>query len=171
MAPVIHVGSCQCRAGQFCERFPNAEVHFSGDELAGPISWLAGTDLGSRSDAGGHAPTRNAGHFKHRVSNKPSTSSREQRDADVPVKDDLLTVNEAAAYLTIKPWTLRHWISDRKVDIVKYGNGIVRIRRSVLDRYVASCTIKARVSHGRNTKEPRLPEGAGVEPGAKSLAR
>ena len=42
------------------------------------------------------------------------------------------------------PWTLRHWISDRKIDVVKYGNGIVRIRRSVLDRYVASCTIKAR---------------------------
>jgi excisionase family DNA binding protein len=130
--------------------------------------------LGSRSGANGQTLVvmrRQDLVFKYRVSDKPSTISREQRDADMPVKDELLTVNEAAAYLTIKPWTLRHWISDRKIDIVKYGNGIVRVRRSVLDRYVASCTLKARVSHERNTKEPPLPEGAGVEPGAESLAR
>ena len=85
--------------------------------------------------------------------------------------EDLLNVVDAANYLGIRPWTLRHWISDRKIDVVKYGNGIVRIRRSVLDRYVASCTIKARASHGRTTKESRLLEGASVEPGAESLAR
>ena len=79
-------------------------------------------------------------------------------------RDDLLNIVDAAGYLGIRPWTLRHWISDRKIDIVKYGNGIVRIRRSVLDRYVASCTSKARVGHGRSTKESRLPEGAGLEP-------
>jgi excisionase family DNA binding protein len=67
--------------------------------------------------------------------------------------DELVTVVQAAGLLGIRPWTLRHWISDRKIDVVKYGNGIVRIRRSVLDRYVASCTIKARASHGRHTKE------------------
>ncbi len=77
--------------------------------------------------------------------------------------DELLTVVQAAGYLGIRPWTLRHWISDRKIDVVKYGNGTVRIRRSVLDRYVASCTIKARVGHGRSTKESRLLEGAGLE--------
>src|SRR2546427_3294422 len=70
--------------------------------------------------------------------------------------DELLTVVHAAAILGIRPWTLRHWISDRKIDVVKFGNGIVRIRRSALDRYVASCTIKARASHGRSTKESRL---------------
>jgi excisionase family DNA binding protein len=85
--------------------------------------------------------------------------------------DELLTVIQAAAILGIRPWTLRHWISDRKIDVVKYGNGIVRIRRGVLDRYVASCTIRARASHGRNTKESRLLEGASLEPGAESLAR
>jgi excisionase family DNA binding protein len=85
--------------------------------------------------------------------------------------DELLNVVDAAGYLGIRPWTLRHWISDRKIDVVKYGNGIVRIRRSVLDRYVASCTIKARVSHGRTSKESRLPQGPGLEPGAESLAR
>jgi excisionase family DNA binding protein len=57
--------------------------------------------------------------------------------------EDLLNVVDAASYLGIRPWTLRHWISDRKIDVVKYGNGIVRIRRSVLERYVASSTIKA----------------------------
>src|SRR2546426_5873970 len=84
--------------------------------------------------------------------------------------DELLTVPQAAGYLGIRAWTLRHWISDHKIEVVKYGNGLVRIRRSVLDRYVASCTIKARASHGRNTKESRLLEGSSLEPGAESLA-
>ena len=65
--------------------------------------------------------------------------------------DELLTVVEAAGALGIRPWTLRHWISDRKIEVVKYGNSIVRIRRSVLDRYVTGCTIKARVDDGRST--------------------
>jgi excisionase family DNA binding protein len=88
------------------------------------------------------------------------------------VPDDLLNVHEAAAHLRIKPWTLRHWISDRKIDFVKYGNGHVRIRRSALDRYLASCTIKAKGRHAnRRTKESRLLEGAGVGRGEESLAR
>jgi excisionase family DNA binding protein len=62
--------------------------------------------------------------------------------------DELLTVTQAATVLGIRPWTLRHWISDRKIEVVKYGNGAVRIRRSVLDRYLASCTIKASAAHG-----------------------
>ena len=50
------------------------------------------------------------------------------------MKDDLLDVNEAAAYLKIKPWTLRHWISDRKIDIVKYGNGLLdRLEQALRD--------------------------------------
>lgn len=62
--------------------------------------------------------------------------------------DELLTVTQAAAVLGIRPWTLRHWISDRKIEVVKYGDGAVRIRRSVLDQFLASCTIKASVAHG-----------------------
>src|SRR5213083_1890004 len=50
--------------------------------------------------------------------------------------DELLNVVDAANYLGIRPWTLRHWVSDGKIEIVKYDNGI--------DRFVASCTIKAR---------------------------
>jgi hypothetical protein len=38
--------------------------------------------------------------------------------------DELFTVNHAATVLAIRPWTLRHWISDRKV-----GSGEVRKRR------------------------------------------
>ena len=53
--------------------------------------------------------------------------------------EDLLNVVDAASYLGIRPWTLRHSISDLKIDVVKSSHGIVRIRRSVLDRYVASC--------------------------------
>ena len=74
--------------------------------------------------------------------------------------DELLNVVQAAAYLGIRPWTLRHWICDHKIDVVKYGNGLVRIRRSALDRFIASCTIKARQGHGRRgQEEPRLLEG------------
>src|SRR3954469_3226207 len=82
--------------------------------------------------------------------------------------EDLLNVVDAASYLGIRPWTLRHWISDRKIDIVKYGKGISRIRSSVLDRYVANCTIRARAGHGRSKKESRLLEGSSVEPGQES---
>ncbi len=85
--------------------------------------------------------------------------------------DQLLNVVDAANYLGIRPWTLRHWVSDGKIEIVKYGNGIVRIRRTVLDRFVASCTIKARQGNGSNrSKEPRLLEGASVGRREESLA-
>jgi len=85
--------------------------------------------------------------------------------------DELLNVVQAASYLGIRPWTLRHWICDHKIDVVKYGNGLVRIRRSVLDRFVTSCTVKARHGHGnRGTKEPRLLEGTSVGSGEVSLA-
>ena len=86
--------------------------------------------------------------------------------------DELFNVVDAAQYLGIRPWTLRHWICDGKIDFVKYGNGVVRLKRSVLDRFVASCTIKARQSNGNGrTKESRLLEGAGVGRDEESLAR
>ena len=84
-------------------------------------------------------------------------------------EDRLLTVVEAAGYLGIRPWTLRHWICDRKIEIVKYGNGIVRIRRSVVDRYLTTCTIKAKAPYGR-PKESRLLDGSRVDAREESLA-
>jgi excisionase family DNA binding protein len=86
--------------------------------------------------------------------------------------DELLTVVQAAGVLGIRPWTLRHWISDRKIDVVKYGNGSVRIKRSVLDRFVASCTIKARRGDGSTrTKQSGLLEGSGVGHEDEPMAR
>lgn len=87
------------------------------------------------------------------------------------IREELLTVPDAAQYLGIRPWTLRHWISDRKIEFVKYGNGAVRIKRSVLERFVARCTIKARANHGRGTPESQLLEGSGVGSNDESLAR
>jgi hypothetical protein len=37
--------------------------------------------------------------------------------------DELLAVVQAAGMLGIQPWTLRHWIGDRKMDVVTRGNG------------------------------------------------
>lgn len=51
--------------------------------------------------------------------------------------ETLLTVPEAARYLGIRPWTLRYWISARKIDVVKHGHGAVRIKQSVLERFVS----------------------------------
>ena len=84
--------------------------------------------------------------------------------------DQLMTAAEAAEYLGIRLSTLRHWICDGKIDFVKYGNGLVRLKRSALDRFVASCTIKAKTRDARS-KEPRLLEGPGLESGHESLAR
>jgi excisionase family DNA binding protein len=84
--------------------------------------------------------------------------------------DQLMTAVEAGEYLGIRPSTLRHWICDGKIDFVKYGNGLVRLKRSVLDRFVASCTIKAK-ARDAGSKESRLLEGAGLGSGHESLAR
>ncbi len=64
--------------------------------------------------------------------------------------DALMTAVQAAEYLGIRPSTLRHWICDGKIEFVKYGNGLVRLKRSVLDRFVANCTIKTKSRQGRS---------------------
>jgi excisionase family DNA binding protein len=84
--------------------------------------------------------------------------------------DQLMTAVEAAEYLGIRLSTLRHWISDGKIDFVKYGNGLVRLKRSVLDRFVASCTIKAKTRDAR-PKKPQVLDGSGLGSGHESLAR
>ena len=84
--------------------------------------------------------------------------------------DQLMTAVEAAEYLGIRPSTLRHWICDGKIEFIKYGNGLVRLKRSVLDRFVASCTIKAKARDAR-PKESRLLEGPGLGSDHESMAR
>jgi excisionase family DNA binding protein len=84
--------------------------------------------------------------------------------------EDLLTVIDAAKLLGISPWTMRHWISDGKIEFVKYGNGLVRLKRSTLDEFVASCTIRAKRPHGRS-KNARLLVGSNLGPGDEPMAR
>jgi excisionase family DNA binding protein len=55
-------------------------------------------------------------------------------DASRPLSD-LLTVPEAAEYLRISEWTLRHWVSDKKIRYIKMGH-LVRFRKAHLDRFI-----------------------------------
>jgi excisionase family DNA binding protein len=47
----------------------------------------------------------------------------------------LMTVDEAAAYLRLAPWTLRHWICQKKIPYVRLGRS-VRFRRKDMERFV-----------------------------------
>lgn len=59
---------------------------------------------------------------------------------------------------------------DGKIEFVKYGNGLVRLKRSVLDGFVASCTIRAKKPNGHSNKA-RLLARPGVESNDETLAR
>ena len=49
----------------------------------------------------------------------------------------LMNIHEAAAYLRISAWTLRHWVCQHKIIFVKFnGNGSVRFRKRDLDRFI-----------------------------------
>jgi len=61
-----------------------------------------------------------------------------------PVSPDrLLTVNEAAAVLGISPGTLRHWVSDRRIEFVRVGRKLTRFRRAALDAFIERQTERA----------------------------
>jgi excisionase family DNA binding protein len=47
----------------------------------------------------------------------------------------LMTVDEAAAYLRLAPWTLRHWVCKKKIPYVSLGRS-VRFRRKDMERFV-----------------------------------
>src|SRR5262249_61600705 len=49
---------------------------------------------------------------------------------------DLMNSREAATYLCISKGTLRHWVSDRKIEFVKLGRA-VRFRKAHLDRFIS----------------------------------
>jgi excisionase family DNA binding protein len=57
--------------------------------------------------------------------------------------DRLLTIDEAARFLQIAPGTLRHWIGARRIDYVRVGGKLTRIKQSVLDQYIEEHTAKA----------------------------
>ena len=54
----------------------------------------------------------------------------------------LLDVKGAAAYLKIRPGTLRNWLSRKQLGYVKVGR-LTRITQDELDRYIAAQTVTA----------------------------
>ena len=58
----------------------------------------------------------------------------------------LLSVEEAASYLKIAVWTLRHWVSERKIPFVKLGR-LVRFRQGDLDAHISKHIVRS--SHGK----------------------
>ena len=59
-----------------------------------------------------------------------------------PASRRLYSVDEAAAYLGIRPGTLRNWLSARRLSYVKVGR-LTRLSGAVLDRFIADNTIEA----------------------------
>mgnify|MGYP006310667409 CR=1 FL=1 len=53
--------------------------------------------------------------------------------------EKLLNSSEAAKYLNIKEWTLRHWVSEKRIPYVKLGR-CVRFKQSDLDKYIEQNT-------------------------------
>lgn len=56
--------------------------------------------------------------------------------------DPLYDVADAAAYIGIKPGTMRNWLSVRRLGHVKIGR-LTKVPKSELDRYIAEHTIAA----------------------------
>ena len=54
----------------------------------------------------------------------------------------LLTVKEAADELRLSPHTLRSWVSQQRITYQKIGRRVF-FKRSVLDSFVESSTVKA----------------------------
>ena len=53
----------------------------------------------------------------------------------------LLTTDEAALLLGIRPWTLRSWVSHRKIPYVKLGR-LVRFDPTKLEAFVNGNTVE-----------------------------
>lgn len=75
----------------------------------------------------------------------PAVTSRRERPSSSG-GSPLLSVEEAAAYLNIAVWTLRHWVSDRKIPFVRLGR-LVRFRQADLDAYISRNIVRA--THGK----------------------
>lgn len=54
---------------------------------------------------------------------------------------DLKSINETAEKLGLSPWTIRHWINERKIECVRLGRSI-RIPASEISRLIESGTRK-----------------------------
>jgi len=51
-------------------------------------------------------------------------------------QDRLLTLDEAAEILKVKPRTVRYWIYSGKLNQVKLSHKVVRIRESELNEFI-----------------------------------
>lgn len=56
---------------------------------------------------------------------------------------ELLTATEAADYLRVSEWTLRHWVSDKKISFIKIRRA-VRFKKTHLDRFLFQIMFKKR---------------------------
>lgn len=57
---------------------------------------------------------------------------------------NLVNIDEAAAYLSLKPATLRSWVLRRKIPYVKVNGKAVRIRLSDLDTIIQEGSVPVR---------------------------
>lgn len=69
---------------------------------------------------------------------------------DVSTQEQLLTVEEAAEILAVKPRFVRHLIQTRRIHHVKVGH-LVRIPRSGVQELIRSGWRSTRVDEGRRT--------------------
>jgi excisionase family DNA binding protein len=76
--------------------------------------------------------------------NHSSTSEPGRR----PARDPLLRIDEAAIALGLSPKTLRDWIAQRRLEIVRLGRAI-RVSESEVARIIADGTVPARRVGGR----------------------
>ena len=56
----------------------------------------------------------------------------------------LLTVDEAASRLGLKPASLRMWIWTRSIEFVRVGRRAIRLREDVIENLIAQGTVPAR---------------------------
>jgi excisionase family DNA binding protein len=58
-----------------------------------------------------------------------------------------LKCEEAAEYLSVSPWTLRHWVCERRVPFIRVGR-MVRFRLEDLERFMNSGLVRVRAGSG-----------------------
>jgi excisionase family DNA binding protein len=63
--------------------------------------------------------------------------SERESELSIPSLQPLLTYNEAADILAVKPQTLRQWVSTKRIPYVKIGSA-VRFRPDQLEEFIRS---------------------------------
>jgi excisionase family DNA binding protein len=62
--------------------------------------------------------------------------------ADAPLESELLSVDEAARLLHLRPPTVRDWLLRRKISYVKLGRRVF-LRRADIEALIASSVVPA----------------------------